>query len=135
MTDTKSPPVLLLIDDDDDFVMPIQVLLERSGYCVHRAADGLAGVEMARKHRPDIILLDYLMPVMTGFEACVEIRQIEELRDVPILVMTAFGQNVGELHGMGQAQSDLLIQDCLEKPLEINVLLDRLAAALAKARA
>lgn len=123
-------PIILLIDDDDDLAGALLRVLKKEGYRVRRAPDGEEGVRMARQEPPDAILLDWMMPVRSGFEACDEMRRVPTLRDVPILVMTAFGRNIGDILDETREHVGHLVQDCLEKPLEINVLLERLAAAL-----
>lgn len=122
---------ILFIDDDDDLVAALSIMLESAGYHVHRAADGDEGLRMAAEEKPDLILLDFMMPVKSGFATSQELRQIEALRDVPILVLTAFGQNIGEIYGLSPQEARLHIQGCLEKPVEPNVLLERIAEALA----
>ena len=130
MTGVESATILI-IDDDDDLISAIRPPLEQANYRVVRACDGQAGVEMARTNRPDLILLDWMMPVKNGFEACAELRKMGHLDRVPILVMTAFGQDVGEIYGVRKGDAGVHIHDYLEKPLEINVLLQRIAQALA----
>ena len=124
---------ILFIDDDAELVAALSVTLQREGYRVEHAADGDIGVRMAAKSRPDLIILDFMMPTMNGFDACCELRRIEHLRNVPILSLPAFGQNIGEIHGMNRGGANL-IQDYLEKPVEPNVLLERIAEAIARAR-
>jgi two-component system phosphate regulon response regulator PhoB len=127
--DTTQPSILL-IDDDDDLSGALLRVLRKEAYRARRAPDGDEGVRMAREEPPDAILLDWMMPVRSGFEACGEMRRISALRDVPILVLTAFGRNYGEVHDETGQNVGLQVQDFLEKPLEINVLLEHLAAML-----
>ena len=70
------------------------------------------------------------MPLKNGFDVCGDIQNIPRLRDVPVLVMTAFGQDIGEIHGVSMQKPPANIRGCLEKPFEINVLLERVASAL-----
>jgi len=131
VTDPLSRKTILIIDDDRDFRDPLGILLEAEGYRVRCAGDGDHGVRMAAEEAPDLIILDLLMPVKNGFDTSRELRQIPELKDVPILALTAFGQHIGGIHGMPPDQAPPTLTACLEKPVEVNVLLDRIAAALA----
>ncbi len=131
MASKKSKTTILFIDDDEDLVCALSRILEGEGYRVHHAPDGEVGVRMAAEERPDLIILDFMMPVKNGFEALLELRQIDGMTGVPVLALTSFGQDIGELHGLRRGDDKPLVQDCLEKPVEPNVLLDRVASALA----
>ena len=121
---------ILIIDDDDDFAEAIQTLLEHEGYRVRRAAEGDEGVAMAMEVRPDLILLDFMMPVKSGFETCRELRNLSEMKSVPILALTAYGRDIGETHGFGGVDGLAHVDGFLEKPVEPNVLLSRTATVL-----
>lgn len=122
---------ILFIDDDDDLASALSILLESAGYSVRRAADGDEGLRMAMEERPDLVLLDFMMPVKSGFATSQEMRQTDGLRDVPIIALTSFGQNIGEIYGLPSEEARLHIQGFLEKPVEPNVLLERIEQALA----
>ena len=124
---------ILLVDDDEDLTSALSRLLEKAGYIVRCATNGDEGLRMAEEEPPDLIILDFMMPVKNGFETCCELHQIPRLHDVPIIVLTAFGQNIGEIHGFTQEDARLHIRNCLEKPVEPNVLLARVAQALSAA--
>ena len=121
---------ILFVDDDDDFAFAISRLLESAGYDVRLAANGEEALEAAREESPDLVLLDLLMPIKSGFDTCHELKAIEGMAGVPVLGLTAFGRNIGETHE-ANSQQGLGLDDCLEKPVEPNVLLERIAAALA----
>jgi two-component system response regulator RpaA len=122
---------ILFIDDDDDLAEALSVLLQSAGYRVCRAADGEEGLRMAREERPDLILLDLMMPVKSGFTTAQELRQSEALLDVPIIALTSFGQNIGEIYGLPSDKAGTQFQGFLEKPVEPNVLLERIEQTLA----
>lgn len=130
MKNTKVVATILYIDDDQELADSYAHALERSGYRVRRAADGEEGLSLARREPPDIILLDWMMPGKNGFETCVELRQTPSLCNIPIVVLTSFGQNIHYIHTPGGPAAALQIQDCLEKPVDINVLLSRLEILL-----
>lgn len=134
MDSAKTAATILYIDDDLELADAYSRALERAGYRVQRAADGEEGLSLARREPPDVILLDWMMPGKNGFETCVELRQIPSLCNIPIVVLTSFGQNIHYIHTPGGPAAALQIRDCLEKPVEINVLLSRLETLLAAAR-
>ena len=131
MASKKPKATILFIDDDEDLVYALSRILEGEGYRVRHASDGEAGVRMAAEERPDLIILDFMMPVKNGFDALLELRQIDGMAGVPVLVITSFGQDIGEIHGLRRDDDKLQVQDYLEKPVEPNVFLDRVASALA----
>ena len=132
MATDQAVATILFVDDDDDLVDALSYALKRAGYSIRRASDGDQGVHMALQERPDLILMDLMMPVKNGFQACIEIWQDEGLRDVPILALTAFGQSIGEIHGLRLEQSSGKRLDFLEKPVEVNVLLMRIARLMGR---
>jgi DNA-binding response OmpR family regulator len=121
---------ILIIDDDDDTAAALSCILESTGYRVRRAADGDEGLRMAASEQPDLIILDFMMPVKDGFCTCKELNARAELRRVPIIALTAFGQDIGEEHGLERGTVINGIKEFLEKPVEPNILLERVAAVL-----
>jgi CheY-like chemotaxis protein len=81
---------VLLIEDNPANLALMQYLLKASGYTTLTAADGREGVAVARGASPDIILMDLQMPVMNGYEAARQLKEVPELRGVPIIAVTAF---------------------------------------------
>ena len=80
---------ILVADDDPDILNIVTVSLEAQGYTVHRAANGREAVDMAREHRPDLILLDMMMPVMSGYEAVAELKADPDTESIPIVGLSA----------------------------------------------
>lgn len=83
------PPTILCIDDDRIVLSFCSDALERQGYRALIASDGPAGIEAAARERPDLILLDVMMPGMTGLEVCRRLRAQPGLRDTPIILLSA----------------------------------------------
>ena len=79
---------ILVVDDSATSVMWQSMILRKGPYEVFTASDGQAGVEVAAAQRPDLVLMDVVMPRMNGFEACAAIRSAEATRDVPIIMVT-----------------------------------------------
>lgn len=92
---TKGKTVLV-VEDFDDIREAMKILIELHGYDVVEATDGHQAVEMARKHRPDLILMDISMPAFDGIQATREIRRFGELAHIPIVAVTAHGQHYRE---------------------------------------
>lgn len=83
---------VLIVDDQPAITAALMTRLEAAGYEVFHAINGLAGVEAAALHRPDAVILDIRMPDIDGFDACVRIKRLPGLGDVPILFLSANAQ-------------------------------------------
>jgi two-component system cell cycle response regulator len=82
---------ILVVDDDPDMLRLVGLMLARRGWQVITAPNGVAALELARREPPDLILLDLMMPGMSGYEVCEDIRADWGLKDVPIIILTAMG--------------------------------------------
>src|SRR6185503_1765641 len=87
---------VLVIDDSPTITKVVQLVLTKAGYDVHTAPDGEAGLAAVRAQRPDVILLDFVMPRMNGYQFCRELAADDLLRDIPVVLMSAKGDQVGE---------------------------------------
>lgn len=125
--DAENPPLVLIAEDHEDSRDALQTLLEALGYGVRVAGNGAQAVEVARASRPDLILMDMMMPEVDGFAATRMLRQDEAFRDVPIIAITA----------MEGARESVLAAGCTDmvlKPVDIRPFLDRLSVWLASGR-
>lgn len=120
---TASHYKVLVVDDDSDIVELLQYNLTREGYEVSTADNGKKAVEMAKQVKPDIILLDVMMPVMDGITACRQLREQEEFRQTHIIFLTARSEEFSEVAAF-EAGAD----DFITKPIKPRALLSRLAA-------
>ena len=109
---------ILVVDDDPDIVELLKVRLEENGYGVMTASNGIEAFAKAREEKPDLIVLDAAMPVMDGYTFAREIKWHSEIKDVPILVLTAHFY-------MREIFDDIGIERFLTKPLEADELLDK----------
>ena len=122
----KSVYKILLVDDDQDFVAAMKTVLEsRPDYKVLTASDGVFGVPIAKAEKPDLIILDVIMPFEDGFTAARRFKADPEVTNTPIIILTSFSRRVGETdisvaQGMG-----LEAEDYVEKPVEPQSLLRR----------
>jgi two-component system cell cycle response regulator DivK len=120
---------ILYVEDNDDNVYMIKHRLERRGFEVLVARDGRAGVEAAREHLPDLILLDLGLPVLDGWEAARLLKQDERTRAIPIIALSA--------HAMAGDRAEALAAGCDDygtKPVDLPHLLDRIATLLRSGR-
>ena len=113
---------ILVVDDDRALCNLLSIRLTNAGYKVLVAMDGLEGLKQFFEAKPDMVLLDVMMPKLDGWEVC---RRIREVSNVPILMLTAKGQERDELQGLS-----LGADDYLSKPFSYQKLLARLEAAL-----
>jgi DNA-binding response OmpR family regulator len=93
-------PRILIVDDEPNIVLALEVLMKREGYEIRTVGDGERAVEAAETFRPDLILLDVMMPRMDGFEVCQRIRADASLKDISIVMLTAKGREVEREKGL-----------------------------------
>ena len=89
-------PSVLVVDDDEDLRLLCRLHLEKGGVAVMQASNGLEAVERARTERPDLILLDLMMPVMDGWECLAVLKSDPDLRDIPVFVITGKTQRTDQ---------------------------------------
>lgn len=116
---------ILLVDDEPDILEIVSYNLSAEGYQVISAENGLEAVKLAKKHLPQLIILDVMMPEMDGIEACEKIRQMPELNNVVITFLTARGEDYSQLAGF-----DAGADDYITKPIKPKVLLSKVKALL-----
>ena len=93
-------PTLLIVDDEPNILLSLEFLMKREGYQVHLARDGVEALEAIAALRPDLVLLDVMMPRKTGFEVCQEVRADEALKSTRILMLTAKGRDTDIAKGL-----------------------------------
>jgi DNA-binding response OmpR family regulator len=93
----QKKPTILVADDDPQILTMLGIRLSKRGYQVLEAADGLQTLQKARQHRPDLVLLDVMMPGKNGWEVAKELRADDDLRNVGIVMLTAIGERVNEM--------------------------------------
>jgi len=116
---------VLLVDDDHDFVEATRMVLESKPYEVLVAYDGDEGLAKARKEKPDLIILDVIMPVKDGFTAAEQLKKDPELKNIPVIMLTSFSQKKGETSiSVGQGMT-LDTEDYVDKPVTPQELLKK----------
>lgn len=83
---------ILIVDDEENIVEMLKLRLESAGFEVITASDGHEGLERARSERPDLILMDVMMPKMDGYQACRMLKFDDQFKDIPIIMLTARAQ-------------------------------------------
>ena len=121
---------ILLVDDEPDILEFVGYNLLKAGYEVFTARDGAEGLRMAVEHRPHLILLDRMMPVMDGVETCRRIREQEGLSQVMVVFLSALGEEEQQIEGF-----DAGADDSIPKPIRMKVLMSRVAAILKRVAA
>ncbi|MEV6781650.1 two-component system response regulator CseB [Streptomyces sp. NPDC051098] len=116
---------LLLVEDDEVIRSTVRMLLERYGFTVSTAADGLTGLEIFRDRKPDLLLLDVMLPHLDGIGLC---RRIREFSLAPILMMSARGDSLDVVSGLEAGADDYVV-----KPCESAVLVARIRSLLRRA--
>ena len=117
---------ILVVDDDHNLLRGMQYGLEEEGYQVVTAGDGQEAMRLVYSERPDLIILDIMMPRLDGWQVC---QRVREMSDVPIIILTAKTEKKDIIKGL-----DLGADDYLVKPFIVGELLARVRAALRRAR-
>lgn len=114
-------PKILLVDDEPDILTVTTFRLKKAGYEVITAVNGQEALDKAKTARPDMILLDLLLPIMNGYEVCKKIKSDDTLKKIPVVLFTASTVDTIEkkLEGSGA-------DDCVIKPFEPEVLLAKI---------
>jgi len=88
--------LILVIDDSPTIIKVVELVLTKAGFKVQTTQDGETGIALAKQIKPDLILLDFVMPKMNGYQVCKELSQDEDLKSIPVVLMSAKGEQVGE---------------------------------------
>ena len=120
---------ILIVDDEPDILEFIGYNLKKEGFNVYQASTGREGIESAKKHRPDLILLDVMLPEIDGIETCEEIRKIPSLSRTIIAFLTARAEDYSQIAGF-EAGGD----DYITKPIKLKVLISRIRALLKRSQ-
>ena len=122
MTATSTQPRVLVVEDEETLLFTLKHNLKREGYHVYTAARGDDGLKLAREHRPDLIVLDLMLPGVDGMQVC---RMLRRDTDVPIIMVTALGGEGDRVAGLDSGADDYLA-----KPFGMRELMARVRALL-----
>ena len=124
---------ILLIDDDMDFTEATKIVLESNSYEVIVAQEGNEGLKMAAREKPDLIILDVIMPVKDGFTAAEQLKKDPNLSSIPVIMLTAYAEMGGETAVPVSAGLTLEAEDYIDKPVKPEELIKRVEKQLQKA--
>ncbi|MFN1835561.1 response regulator transcription factor [Balneola sp. MJW-20] len=116
---------ILVVDDEKDLLDLIEYNLKKEGFKVLKAENGEQGIEKAREHKPDLVLLDIMMPKMDGLEAVEIMRKDDDLRNIPIIFLTARSDEKTEVEGLDKGGDDYIT-----KPISTTKLISRIKAVM-----
>jgi DNA-binding response OmpR family regulator len=116
---------ILIADDEPNILISLEFLMKREGYEVKLARDGQEAVDAIVEHRPDLVLLDVMMPRKTGFEVCQEIRAHDAVKSTRILMLTAKGRDTDVAKGLA-----LGVDAYMTKPFSTRELVEKVRSML-----
>lgn len=120
-----SKQTILVVDDEQDLLDLIEYNLRQEGFNVLKAENGKDGIQMAKEHMPDLVLLDIMMPQMDGIEVCDRMREDPTLTHIPIIFLTARSDEKTEIEGLNKGADDFIT-----KPISTSKLISRIKAVL-----
>jgi two-component system response regulator VicR len=119
---------ILCIEDDEEMIDLIRLILTRRGFEVLGAFSGESGLEIIRNEKPDLILLDLMMPEMDGWEVYQQIKSDDATHNIPVIVVTAKAQSIDRVLGLRIAK----VEDYISKPFSPQELLDSIESVLSR---
>jgi two-component system phosphate regulon response regulator PhoB len=122
-------PNILVVEDEDSLATLLQYNLEKEGYKVALAGDGEEALIQVDERQPDLVVLDWMLPKVSGIEVCRRLRGRAETRNIPILMLTARGEESDRIRGLDTGADDYVI-----KPFSMNELSARIRAVLRRIR-
>lgn len=117
MSPETTPKRILIVEDEDNIAIALDYLMTREGYAQQRIATGAGALELIREQRPDLVLLDVMLPEVSGYEICQNVRLDPGLNDVKILMMTARGSAMERRKGLAMGADGFI-----SKPFELKAL-------------
>jgi len=115
---------ILVVDDEPDFCSIVQANLEKEGFEVEVAYDGMDGLEKVKANPPDAIVLDVIMPEKDGYEVCAELKADKRYADIPILMLTAVASRVSTTRYSHREGMSMEAEDYLPKPASAEQILE-----------
>jgi two-component system alkaline phosphatase synthesis response regulator PhoP len=120
---------ILLIEDEEDIAALIKLQAEMSGYKLHVEVDGINGFHAVKRERPDLVILDIMLPGQNGFDVCRKMKSDPDLKAIPIIILSAKGEELDVILGL-----ELGADDYVAKPFSPKVLFSRIRAILRRGK-
>lgn len=122
-------PKIVLIEDEEDIAALIKLQAEISGYKLHAEVDGLNGLRAIEREKPDLVILDIMLPGQSGLDVCRKMKSIPELREIPVIMISAKSEELDVVLGL-----ELGADDYVAKPFSPKVLFSRVRAVLRRGK-
>ncbi|MGD9538599.1 MAG: phosphate regulon transcriptional regulator PhoB [Alphaproteobacteria bacterium] len=122
-------PYILIVEDEASLITLLRYNLEKEGFEVGEAVDGEEALFMIRERRPDLVVLDWMLPSLSGIEVCRRIRRAPEFKNLPVIMLTARGEESDRIRGLDNGADDYIV-----KPFSPSELLARIRAVLRRLR-
>ena len=122
-------PLVLIVEDEAPLVALLRYNLEKEGFAVAEAADGEEALLQIAERRPDAVLLDWMLPLVSGIEVCRQIRRAPATRSTPVIMLTARGEEGDRVRGLNSGADDYVV-----KPFSLSELVARLRAVIRRAQ-
>jgi len=122
-------PLVLIVEDEAPLVALLRYNLEKEGFAVAEAADGEEALLQIAERRPDAVLLDWMLPLVSGIEVCRQIRRAPATRSMPVIMLTARGEEGDRVRGLNSGADDYVV-----KPFSLGELVARLRAVIRRAQ-
>src|SRR5260370_24336656 len=103
-------PLVLIVEEEAPLVTMLRYNLEREGFAVDAAADGEEALLRIAEHRPDAVLLDWMLPLVSGLEVCRQIRRVPATRSLPVIMLTARGEESDRIRGLDSGADDHVLK-------------------------
>jgi two-component system alkaline phosphatase synthesis response regulator PhoP len=116
--------LILVVDDDPDLVESVSMKLENENFRVAKAYDGIEAWDKIKEERPDLIILDVMMPRKNGYELCDELKKSEEYKDIIVVLLTAVAEAVTSTSYTHMGGKTTLADDFIAKPIELDRLME-----------
>ncbi len=121
MSDKK---LILVVDDDIDLVEALAMKLESLNYAVAKAYDGVEGFDKIKTRRPDLVILDVMMPRKDGYQLCDELKKSDDYKDIPVILLTVVTDAISSTNYTHMGGKTTLADDFVSKPIDLDKLME-----------
>lgn len=128
MADLSASPLVLVVEDEAAIATLLRYNLEKQGFRVDEASDGQEALTRISEQRPDLVLLDWMLPTLSGIEVCRQIRRRRETRELPVIMVTARSEDQDAVRALNTGADDYV-----SKPFSVDALMARIRALLRRA--
>jgi two-component system alkaline phosphatase synthesis response regulator PhoP len=116
--------LILVVDDDTDLVEALSMKLESENFSVAKAYDGIEGFDKIKAERPDLVILDVMMPRKDGYKLCDELKNDDEYKSIPIILLTAVTDAINSTNYTHMGGKTTLADDFIPKPIDLDKLIE-----------